>query len=188
MKALVGAFNQEKALLGAYSVITNLRMDLLKLYFQENTHNNPRAEQEYAKLSCPEAANLSKYFSFDMEAGDGLVWFGDTVHFAYGGDRRVVSMSLIEGTSSVFQEDKKPHLSWDWYNHGVEDGGLIQGPYFPQIYPTLLQDESDARERRQIGYFTGKWSKMFKFMKGVFQSFGGSKKTRCQFSELDNVG
>ena len=33
MKALVGAFNQEKALVGAFSVITNLRMDLrFKLY------------------------------------------------------------------------------------------------------------------------------------------------------------
>ena len=28
VKALVGAFNQEKALVGAFSVITNLRMDL----------------------------------------------------------------------------------------------------------------------------------------------------------------
>ena len=27
MKALVGAFNQEKALVGAFSVITNLRME-----------------------------------------------------------------------------------------------------------------------------------------------------------------
>ena len=32
VKALAGAFNQEKALVGAFSVITNLRMDLgLKL-------------------------------------------------------------------------------------------------------------------------------------------------------------
>ena len=28
VKALVGVFNQEKALIGAFSVITNLRMDL----------------------------------------------------------------------------------------------------------------------------------------------------------------
>ena len=35
MKALVGAFNQEKALVGAFSVIVNLRMDLrFKLYNQ----------------------------------------------------------------------------------------------------------------------------------------------------------
>ena len=27
-KALVGAYNQEKALVGAFSVITNIRMDL----------------------------------------------------------------------------------------------------------------------------------------------------------------
>ena len=30
MKALVGAFNQEKALVGAFSVIMNLRMELFK--------------------------------------------------------------------------------------------------------------------------------------------------------------
>ena len=35
MKALVAAFNQEKALVGAFSVITNLRMDLrLNLYYR----------------------------------------------------------------------------------------------------------------------------------------------------------
>ena len=30
VKALVGAFNQEKALVGAFSVITNLRMELFE--------------------------------------------------------------------------------------------------------------------------------------------------------------
>ena len=30
MKAVVAAFNQEKALVGAFSVITNLRMDIFK--------------------------------------------------------------------------------------------------------------------------------------------------------------
>ena len=30
MKAVVAAFNQEKALVGAFSVITNLRMELLQ--------------------------------------------------------------------------------------------------------------------------------------------------------------
>ena len=30
MKALVGAFNKEKALVGAFSVITNLRMELFE--------------------------------------------------------------------------------------------------------------------------------------------------------------
>ena len=34
MKALVGAFNQEKALVGAFSVITNLRMELFEALVQ----------------------------------------------------------------------------------------------------------------------------------------------------------
>ena len=42
MKALVGTFNQEKALVGAFSVITNLRMDLrFKLYFSIQTVHSP---------------------------------------------------------------------------------------------------------------------------------------------------
>ena len=37
MKALVGVINEEKALVGAFSVITNLRMDLhFKLYYRLN--------------------------------------------------------------------------------------------------------------------------------------------------------
>ena len=38
MKALVGAFNQEKALVGAFSVITNLRTELFGALVQ--THDN----------------------------------------------------------------------------------------------------------------------------------------------------
>ena len=35
MKAVVAAFNQEKALVGAFSVITNLRMDLFEAWAAE---------------------------------------------------------------------------------------------------------------------------------------------------------
>ena len=35
MKALVGTFNQEKALVGAFSVITNLRMELFEALVRE---------------------------------------------------------------------------------------------------------------------------------------------------------
>ena len=35
MKALVGAFNQEKALVGAFSVITYLRMELFQALVKE---------------------------------------------------------------------------------------------------------------------------------------------------------
>ena len=35
MKAVVAAFNQEKALVGAFSVITNLRMELFEALAQE---------------------------------------------------------------------------------------------------------------------------------------------------------
>ena len=37
VKALVGTFNQEKALLGAFSMITNLRMDFRFKFYPEQT-------------------------------------------------------------------------------------------------------------------------------------------------------
>ena len=39
MKALVAAFNQEKALVGAFSVITNLRMELFEALAWQPTEN-----------------------------------------------------------------------------------------------------------------------------------------------------
>ena len=39
MKAVVAAFNQEKALVGAFSVITNLRMELFKAL--STNHSSP---------------------------------------------------------------------------------------------------------------------------------------------------
>ena len=37
MKAVVAAFNQEKALVGAFSVITNLRMELFEALVRRNS-------------------------------------------------------------------------------------------------------------------------------------------------------
>ena len=47
MKAVVTAFNQEKALVGAFSVITNLRMDLFEA-LEETQH---KTKQIYHLLS-----------------------------------------------------------------------------------------------------------------------------------------
>ena len=40
MKAVVAAFNQEKALVGAFSVITNLRMQLFEALVPEEEHGD----------------------------------------------------------------------------------------------------------------------------------------------------
>ena len=51
MKAVVAAFNQEKALVGAFSVITNLRMQLFEalLEAQPSLDPEPEAEQREAE-------------------------------------------------------------------------------------------------------------------------------------------
>ena len=40
MKAVVAAFNQEKALVGAFSVVTNLRMELFEALLDTEQSNN----------------------------------------------------------------------------------------------------------------------------------------------------
>ena len=46
MKALVGALNQEKALVGAFSVITNLRMELFQALINVVLVQHRHAEAE----------------------------------------------------------------------------------------------------------------------------------------------
>ena len=48
MKAVVAAFNQEKALIGAFSVITNLRMELFQALVKDNMIDEEKARAEAA--------------------------------------------------------------------------------------------------------------------------------------------
>ena len=50
MKALVGAFNQEKALVGAFTVITNLRITNLVSSSNEDTTNNNTRDLDWRLL------------------------------------------------------------------------------------------------------------------------------------------
>ena len=54
VKAVVAAFNQEKALLGAFSVITNLRMELFEALIHTATHSTAG----YFALHCSLARTL----------------------------------------------------------------------------------------------------------------------------------
>ena len=53
MKAVVAAFNQEKALLGAFSVITNLRMELFQLDIAGHTAHRVEDDGQRILRGCP---------------------------------------------------------------------------------------------------------------------------------------
>ena len=53
MKAVVAAFNQEKALVGASSVITNLRMELFEALERNDTVRRDRPHHCVLKLGIP---------------------------------------------------------------------------------------------------------------------------------------
>ena len=61
MKAVVAAFNQEKALVGAFSVITNLRMELLEAL--EDTLQ----ELDEARLAAEESLERMEIDSRDVD-------------------------------------------------------------------------------------------------------------------------
>ena len=57
MKAVVTAFNQEKALVGAFSVITNLRMELFQALLSSQLLETPAEETKIVikdESSCEE--------------------------------------------------------------------------------------------------------------------------------------
>ena len=51
MKAVVAAFNQEKALVGAFSVITNLRMELFQALVTGNILRTVLGQATYTQIS-----------------------------------------------------------------------------------------------------------------------------------------
>ena len=84
MKALVGAFNQEKALVGAFSVITNLRMELFE------------ALDCTVVLCCPQAGERTGYYSY-LSPGGGTV----LVRYTAGrGGFRVLESSGVPGLAT----------------------------------------------------------------------------------------
>ena len=69
MKAVVAAFNQEKALVGAFSVIKNLRMELFQALLSTAADSiQIHYDGEFTTLS-----NLA-YFTRRKEDGDNLLW------------------------------------------------------------------------------------------------------------------
>ena len=72
MKAVVAAFNQEKALVGAFSVLTNLRMELFQALNQEDgqlrlSHQKPVLKETFSEME--EANNFSLISSLNPGAG-----------------------------------------------------------------------------------------------------------------------
>ena len=61
MKAVVAAFNQEKALVGAFSVITNIRMDLFRALVMTLCDGcvQVTVAEVQRRLSPPECLNAS---------------------------------------------------------------------------------------------------------------------------------
>ena len=68
MKAVVAAFNQEKALVGAFSVITNLRMELFEALVDIYTAGDLGPAPSAEHVSCVDnVADFSSAFLFSVE-------------------------------------------------------------------------------------------------------------------------
>ena len=83
MKAVVAAFNQEKALVGAFSVITNLRMELFQALIDIDTLYIAGIQVfQNEDKSCPErhgGANQTSLYidSSEPSPGGGGMWKPD---------------------------------------------------------------------------------------------------------------
>ena len=69
MKAVVAAFNQEKALVGAFSVITNHRMQLFEALVKDENG------QDIVCVVCSDKSSGKHYGQFTCEGRDALSHF-----------------------------------------------------------------------------------------------------------------
>ena len=70
MKAVVAAFNQEKALVGAFSVITNLRMELFEALEESDGEScGPGSEADPPAAGCQ--ARFTRSFNWNLKRGLG---------------------------------------------------------------------------------------------------------------------
>ena len=84
MKAVVAAFNQEKALVGAFSVITNLRMELFEALLASNAADYavhtaaapPHSRDREESLHTAPAAVRDLFFTMAtvLKESPSLVW------------------------------------------------------------------------------------------------------------------
>ena len=68
MKAVVAAFNEEKALVGAFSVITNLRMELFEALEESDGEScGPGSEADPLAAGCQ--ARFTRSFNWNLKRG-----------------------------------------------------------------------------------------------------------------------
>ena len=107
MKAVVAAFNQEKALVGAFSVITNLRMDLcLNLYtLAASQHTTARVRTHYRNV---------KY--------EGQTYLLVLSHFEI---KLTISFRILKHSMRARCTNNKQHTSDEVYNDEVYNGTAV---------------------------------------------------------------
>lgn len=92
---------------------------------------------------------------FSVEPGDLLVWHARAVHrlmvptdvavdYNAGRQRRVISGTAVRHGTLYWRRVKSGVLG-DASGHDLCDGEVLQGPYFPQIFPDSIEAERQER-------------------------------------------
>ena len=102
MKAVVAAFNQEKALVGAFSVITNLRMQFGCNFLRHYLHPRSPSLHSLAHLEAPPLPPRPATSKKRLEAGAGprhgyTSDSADSLHRAASCERNVALLLLTQG-------------------------------------------------------------------------------------------
>ena len=131
MKAVVAAFNQEKALVGAFSVITNLRMELFEALEESDGEScGPGSEADLPAAGCQ--ARFTRSFNWNLKRGLGAgCWV------ASGGDGG--GMDKINGWAGRGRGAAIPSAATGTL-HTPEQGQRLQFRTFLQRSDSQLRD------------------------------------------------
>ena len=118
MKAVVTAFNQEKALVGAFSVITNLRMELFQALV---CRARPQCSDVVFVHSEDQKCGLSDCPDFQGGCGNGQFLIFEHLHSQLSGPKTktcLLTHPSIEGFASVNPDEGLSnftgHIRFEW--------------------------------------------------------------------------
>lgn len=123
--------------------------------FLVGSHRNSTVKDRavFVDISSGDLASFPVKTRFLPKPGDMIVWDARAVHrvtapsdfgWSEGTQRRAINGTMAKA-GAVYQSSASGAIS-DLTGHDLQDGDKLAGPYFPQVYPDRMQEETLARQ------------------------------------------
>jgi hypothetical protein len=124
------------------------------------SHKNTSVSDKavFVSLQDGDLSSFERRSKFVPEPGDLIIWDARTIHrivappgqsWGEGMQRRAIGGTVAKQGAIYLNKGGASAIS-DLAGHNQENGELLNGPYFPRIYPTRVPEEEELRAKGGI--------------------------------------